>query len=612
MAYAPIESYGLIGNMRTAALVGPDGSIDWLCLPHFDSPSVFGAILDDRKGGRFSIRAEAPGALCSRYYQPDTNVLIARWLTHDGVGEVIDFMPVAVAQHERRRPSLVRFVRVDHGRMRFSLRCEPAFNYARDPHRPSITEEGVEFRTERERLLVSSTVPLRVHEAGAYGDFTLGAGEAAAFAVQYGERLQIGRDGVSVPEARDLLADTISYWERWVSQCTYQGRWREMVMRSALVLKLLTFEPTGAIVAAPTCSLPEHIGGSRNWDYRYTWLRDAAFTVYALLRIGFTAEAAAFMQWLQDRSHELEPDGMLRPVYGIDGRHDLPEEELTHLEGYMGSRPVRIGNGAADQLQLDVCGGLMDAAYLHNKHASPLSYDLWVELRKLLGWVVRNWQRPDQGIWEMRGPPRHFVYSKLMCWVALDRGVRLAEARSFPGDVELWRRTRDEIYEQIMRDGWSRTRGAFVQHYGGDALDAANLIMPLVFFISPNDPRMESTIRALNRPLYEGGLVTDYLVHRYDTSLADDGLGFQPEGPFNICTFWLIEALTRAGRMNPEAVAQARLLFDRMLRCASPLGLYAEQTAPGGMALGNHPQGLTHLAFISAAFNLNRALSGGA
>lgn len=610
MPYAPIDSYGMIGNMRTAALVGPGGSIDWLCLPRFDSPSVFGAILDDAKGGRFSVLAEGPHLTETRYYQHDTNVLITRLRQPQGIGEIVDFMPVATARHDRDRPDLVRIVRVEHGRLRFSVRCAPAFDYARARHRLTVRGTRAVFDAGVQTLTLNSTVPLAADPGGAaVACFELRGGETVVFALEQGEPSPIAMNGVSVEEALDLLHDTRAYWRRWVSRCTYDGRWRELVVRSALAIKLLTYEPTGAIVAAPTCSLPEHIGGSRNWDYRYTWLRDAAFMIYALLRIGFTEEAARFMDWLQERCHELEPDGMLRPVYGIDGRRDLPEETLDHLEGYMGSRPVRIGNAAADQLQLDVAGTLLDAAYLHNKYATPLAYDLWVQLRRLLRWVCINWERPDRSIWEVRGADRHFVYSKLMCWVALDRGVRLATARAFPGDVDRWRHERDRIYEQVMTEGWSPHRRAFVQFYGSDQLDAANLIMPLVFFISPNDPRMLDTVRGTDRPPYEGGLVDDYLVYRYLTEQTDDGLA-QPEGAFNMCTFWLTEALTRAGKMSPAALERARLLFDRMTSRPSSLGLFAEQSSPEGIALGNYPQGLTHLSLISAAFNLDRALNG--
>jgi GH15 family glucan-1,4-alpha-glucosidase len=413
--------------------------------------------------------------------------------------------------------------------------------------------------------------------------------------------------GVSISEAEEeeLFEQTVEYWRRWLSRCTYTGRWREMVHRSVLALKLLTYEPTGAIVAAPTCSLPEGVGGERNWDYRYTWIRDAAFTLYGLLRVGFTEEAEAFMGWLEARCRDPKPDGSLQLMYGIDGRSDLTEETLDHLNGYRGSRPVRIGNGAYDQLQLDIYGELMDAVYLFNKYGTPISYDLWIHLRKLINWVCDNWHRRDEGIWEVRSGQQHAVYSKLMCWVAVDRGLRLAEKRSFPADRERWLAVRDEIYQEIMEKGWNPERGAFVQSFGSDTLDASNLIMPLVFFVSPKDPRMLSTLDATNRSPREGGLVSNSLVYRYDVEKSEDGL-MGEEGTFSLCTFWLVEALTRAGR-----VEEARLIFERMLGYANHLGLYAEEISPSGEALGNFPQAFTHLTLISAAFNLDRALGKG-
>jgi len=602
VTYQPIQDYGIIGDMHSAALVGTDGSIDWLCFPHFDSPSVFAAILDDEKGGRFKIAPSAEGAARKQLYWPDTNVLITRFFTPDGVGEIIDYMPVGVPENGHGYHQVVRRVRVVRGKMAFRMECSPAFDYARAEHETEVTTEGAAFRTPGLCLGLSTSIPLEQGAGSAVAEFSLEEGEAAVFVLR---EIEAGGDCDPSPsgeEEGELFRQTVEYWRRWLSKCTYTGRWREVVERSALALKLLTFEPTGAMVAAPTMGLPEGVGGERNWDYRYTWIRDAAFTLYGLLRIGFTEEAAAFMAWIEARCKDSGTDGSLQLMYGLDGRHDLTEETLDHLDGYRGSRPVRLGNGAYDQLQLDIYGELMDAVYLYNKHGDPISYDLWTRLRTLINWVCDNWQREDEGIWEIRGGRRHFVYSKLMCWVAVDRGLRLASKRSFPADRERWLGVRDEIYEEIMDRGWSPERNAFVQSYDDDTLDASNLIMPLVFFLAPNDPRMLGTLDATNRPPRDGGLVANNLVYRYDLEKSADGLAGE-EGTFSLCTFWLVEALTRAGRED-----EARLMFEQMLGYANHLGLYAEEIGHSGEALGNFPQAFTHLTLISAAFNLDRAL----
>ena len=619
--YQPIENYGVIGNMRTAALVGMDGSIDWLCLPHFDSPSVFAAILDDRKGGRFRIAPVGDNFRHKQFYWPDTAILITRFLHDEGVGEIEDYMPVGAAGAVREE--VVRRVRVVRGRIPFHLECRPAFDYARAKHQTHIIEHGARFDGPGLSLGLSSPVPLHLSPAshgrdgaGVAADFTLDEGEKATFVLRRLSSEDRQRPCPCADEAEDLFRDTVAYWQRWIAKCTYAGRWREVVLRSAITLKLLSFEPSGAIVAAPTCSLPEEIGGERNWDYRYTWIRDAAFTLYGLLRIGFTEEAARFRDWLQGRwkiqgeagsSAPRGDNGPLQLMYGIDGRTELTEEILDHLEGYRGSRPVRIGNAAHRQLQLDIYGELMDAVYLHNKYVEPVAYDGWVHLRGLVDWLCDNWKQPDEGIWEVRGGRQHFVYSKLMCWVALDRSLRLADKRSFPADRARWLKVRDEIYEEVMAKGWNPRRRAFVQAYGSEALDASNLLMPLVFFMAPNDPRMLSTVDSIRLPLTAGGLAADGLVRRYNPAAAPDGLPGR-EGTFNICSFWLVEALTRAGHTDRARLDDARLLFEQMLGYANHLGLYAEQTGNSGEALGNFPQAFTHLALISAAFNLDRAL----
>ncbi len=564
--YKPIEDYGIIGDLNTVALVGIDGSIDWCCLPRFDAPSVFASILDRRKGGFFKIAPVRP-ATHKQMYLTDSCVLITRFLSPEGVGEIADFMPIGEHEGKRKRyHQIIRRVRVVRGTMRFRIDCAPAFDYARSKHTLKLTSKGAIFSSKKVCLGLTSPVKLKGSRGAAGTEFRLKAGEGVDFVLRHIERGDNKKLLDPAFEVEESFRRTIAFWQHWAAGCKYEGRWREMVLRSAMTLKLLTYAPTGAIVAAPTTSLPESLGGKRNWDYRYTWIRDAAFTVYGFIRLGLMKEAQAFIDWIDARAHEERKDGSLQIMYGIGGEHDLKEETLNHLEGYRGSKPVRIGNGAYDQLQLDIYGELMDSVYLANKYGKPVSYDLWTHLRRLLDYVCDNWHRKDEGIWEVRGGRQDFVYSKLMSWVALDRGGRLAAKRSFPGDRERWLKTRDRIYEEIMSKGWNPKRKAFVQHYGSNALDASNLLMPLTFFIAPNDPRMLSTLDATLKCL-----VSDSLVYRYNQGrAASDGMAGE-EGPFSICTFWLVEALTRAGQ-----VEKARLIFEKMLSYANHLGLYSE------------------------------------
>lgn len=599
MGYKPIGDYGVIGDLHTVALVGKDGAIDWCCFPHFDSPSLFGALLDDRQGGRFCIAPLEDGKR-QQLYLPETNVLLTRFLHHDGVAEVTDFMPVEGDEPRTspKRHQIVRMVKVIRGKIRFRLECRPAFDFGRDEHAVTVRSAGAIFRSASMTVGLVSPVPLVNNHGAAEAEFTLAEGQEFTFFLVQLES-ETTESVLDVPQtAETALRETVAYWRKWLSQCRYTGRWREMVQRSALTLKLLTYAPTGAIVAAPTTSLPEALGGVRNWDYRYTWIRDAAFTLYALLRLGFSKEAGRFMQWLEARCHELNPDGSLQVLYGIDGCRITQEEVLAHWEGYQRSSPVRIGNGAASQRQLDMYGALMDAAYLYNKHGSPISYDSWVGLSRLLDYVCANWEQPDEGIWEVRGGQRQFVYSKVMCWVALDRGIRLADKRGFPADRVKWMGVRDRIYRDVMRYGWDHERRSFVQVYGGHALDASALVLPLVFFLSPTDPRMQSTIERI-----KSGLASDALVFRYlQEEAASDGLPGE-EGTFTLCSFWLVEALTRAGRLE-----EARIIFEKILSYANHLGLYAEELSMTGEHLGNFPQAFAHIGLISAAYNLDRAL----
>jgi GH15 family glucan-1,4-alpha-glucosidase len=609
LAYEPIESYGLIGNMQTAALVSTGGSVDWLSFPQFDSPSAFAGILDDEKGGRFVITTVDEEPRTKQLYFPDTNILVTRFLLDSGVAEVADYMPVGAAAERHGRRCVVRHVRGIRGTVQLRMRCAPAFDFARLPHRTEPGEGGAWFRTDQFDLCLGSDVPVQIEEDGAVtADFTVGEGEAVSFV--FGEPDPATSDLRCPPEIQsDLLEETINYWHKWLAKCTYRGRWREVVQRSALALKLMTFDATGAIVAAPTCSLPEEVGGTRNWDYRYTWVRDSAFTLYALLRIGFTEEAAAFMDFLANNCGHFKADGSLPIMVDVDGRHQLVEKELDHLDGYRSSRPVRIGNNAAKQLQLDIYGELMDAVYLFNKHGAPISYEFWTSLRRLVNWVCENWQREDRSIWESRGTEQHWVYSKLMCWVAIDRALRLAEKRSFPADRDRWLRVRDEIFEEIMARGWSYKHQSFMQAYDSETLDASVLMMPLVFFVAPDDPRMLATIAAIKRTPEEGGLVANNLVYRYNSLDSPDGIPGD-EGTFNVCTFWLVECLTRAAKSDTTGLEEARFMFESMLGYANHLGLFAEETSMTGEARGNFPQAFTHLALITAAINLDRALDG--
>jgi GH15 family glucan-1,4-alpha-glucosidase len=604
--YLPIAEHGLVGDLHTIALVGTNGTIDWYCCPAFDSPSVFGSILDKERGGFYAIRPTGDDWSSKQLYFPDTNVLITRFFTPGGVGEVQDFMPVE-AQPDMHRHRLLRRVVVVRGAVEFRIEVQPRFDYAREEHEVELHPHGVLFRAPSLTLALEGAIAKTMGGAeralerdgqGVKAAFTVQAGDSRTFVLE-----RVPQDHICRPyperETAAAFDATVAYWRRWLERSRYRGRWREMVHRSALTLKLLTYAPTGALVAAPTTSLPEQLGGGRNWDYRYTWIRDAAFSLYGLLRLGFTEEAAAFMTWLTDRTREwkIGPSGPLQIMYGIDGRSELTEYEHPTWSGYRDSHPVRIGNAAADQRQLDIYGELIDSVYLYNKHGAPIFHETWGSLRRIVDWLCENWDNADEGIWETRGGQKDFTYSRLMSWVAIERAIRMNRARGLPGDIVKWLAERDRIYNQIMQKGWSSERGAFVQHYGSDVLDASILLMPLVLFIAPRDPMWLSTLDSITEEL-----VSDSLVYRYNVEASPDGLQGD-EGTFSICSFWYVEALTRAGR-----VEEARLAFEKMLTYANHLGLYSEEIGPTGELLGNFPQAFTHLALISAAYNLDKAL----
>lgn len=587
----PIENHAIVGDLHTVALVALDGTIDFMCLPRFDSPTIFASLLDSERGGCFRITPTLEHPHHRQLYLPDSNVLLTRFLSADGVAEISDFMPVEEVQNAH---SLVRRVKTVRGEIEFRLSCAPRFDYARSPHRSEPAEDGVLFASDGLRIRLRSSVPLEIVDGDAVSTFKLRAGESAAFVLE-DARAELQCDAHAY--VSQSFKRTLDFWRHWINQCRYQGRWREIVNRSALTLKLLVSKPFGSLVAAPTFGLPEVVGGSRNWDYRYTWIRDASFTIYALMRLGYTEEAAAFNRWIEERCRKLKPDGSLQIMYRTDGSHDLREETLDHFAGYRGSRPVRIGNGAADQLQLDIHGELLDSVYLYNKWGGPISHDFWENLVRLVDWVAGHWREPDAGIWETRKGPQQFVYSRLMCWVALDRGIRLAHERSFPAPISRWIEVRDSIYGDIFENFWDPEQKTFVQHRGSKTVDAACLLMPMVKFISPTDPRWLSTLAAIDRALVE-----DSLVYRYGRD--DPSLEGTADGTFCMCTFWFAECLARAGD-----VKRARFIFEKMLGYANHVGLYAEQLGPAGEHLGNFPQAFTHLGLITAAYSLDRCLS---
>lgn len=605
--YPMIENHGLIGDLQTAALVTTDGTVDWFCCPRIDSPSVFGALLDKHKGGHCTVRPAHATYATKQLYLPDTAVLVTRFMTEAGAGEVVDFMPVTGTTVTPRH-RLVRMVRCVRGSMTFEVDIAPRFDYGRRPHKIELTDYGAVFASDGLELTVHTVrepddarLPTTVSgENDLHLSVTLQAGQQRGFIVE--SAAEGPPRQIRVAEFQQLFEDTIRFWRTWLSQSRYTGRWREMLERSAVTLKLMTYAPSGGLVAAPTAALPEQLGGERNWDYRFTWIRDAAFSVYALLGMGFVDEARAFIDWLSDRAQDKagcdSGTGPLNIMYRVDGSSGLDEEILDHWEGYEGSAPVRIGNGAATQLQLDIYGEALDSISFAHRHGFHLGHRGWNSMRTILDWLADNWNQAEEGLWETRGGRQNFTYGRVMSWVAFDRALRLAQENGRPAATDRWSTARDQIYDQVWAKGWNDERAAFVQHYGSEVLDSSLLRMPTVGFLTPGDPAWTTTLHAMEREL-----VSDSLVYRYNPEASPDGLRGS-EGTFSLCTFLYVDALARAGRLD-----RARLVLEKMLGYANHLGLYSEEIDPTGRQLGNFPQAFTHLALIDAAITLDRALN---
>jgi GH15 family glucan-1,4-alpha-glucosidase len=593
----PIAEYGLIGDMRTAALVSRQGSIDWCCLPRFDSGSVFAALLDPERGGTWSMQPVDEGFTARQRYRPGTNILETIFRTEDGEIQLVDFMPVGFeGRPSGPHPEIHRQVSCLGGTAAIRVRFMPRFEYASRATRLEALSGGL-YATDRTDQVVTLSctraLDWSVEQGSALATLTLREGESAWLVLRYDDD---DIHPVDEYDSSEKLELTAAFWRVWSSRVHYVGPFRRQVERSALALKLLTHSETGAIIAAPTTSLPETVGGARNWDYRFVWLRDAAFTLAALERVGHAAEADQFMRFLK-RVTRHEGGGHLQIMYGIDGRRDLVERQLDHLSGYRGSRPVRVGNGAADQLQIDVYGEVLETAEIWRRN-HPMTEGTWRVLRPLVDWVSRNWHRPDSSIWEVRGEVRHYVYSKLMSWVALDRGIRMAEQLRLASDLDRWRGERDRLRAEILDRGWSREKQSFIQAYDSPTtLDASTLAIGFVEFLPWDDPRMLSTVRAIAAELTSPD---GNLVYRYR---GPDGLEGE-EGAFSICTFWLAEALLRSGDRR-----RAERIFRGMLDHANHLGLYSEELDPAtGEFLGNFPQGFTHIALINCAVALGAEL----
>jgi GH15 family glucan-1,4-alpha-glucosidase len=599
--YPPIGDYGLIGDMQSCALVSKQGSIDWACFPRFDSPSVFGRLLDWQSGGHFQLAPKSVQRVTRRYL-PNTNVLETTFETASGQALLVDFMPVSYETHRTGVPQvslqrqIVRELRCERGSVEFEMTCMPRFDYGSIVPHVSLMRPGLGLaHGGQDAISVQCSSPMSEHEDGFVAEGTLREGDSVYAWVRYepGQPHEL----VEADELRvhSLLEQTVAYWTNWSWGCTYHGEYRDDVIRAALTLKALTYAPSGALLAAATTSLPEVVGGARNWDYRFTWIRDATFALYALSTLGFHQEGQDFKKWLEWSTLGRARD--LQIMYGITGERRLTEIELSDLEGYRKSRPVRIGNGAHNQLQLDIYGEIMDSAHLYRKFGGHLDEEYWAYLQRVVSFVLDHWREADEGIWESRGGQQHWVYSKAMCWVALDRAVKAAEQLNLSGDLPTWRAFRDEIREEILDRGYNAELGYFVQAYDSTALDASVLLLPLIGFIPATDPRMRSTIEAIEREL----TTPEGLVYRYKDT--DDGLGGE-EGAFVICSFWLCDNLVFLDRKD-----EARALFEKLRSYSNDLDLYSEELDPKTLnMLGNFPQAFTHLGLIGSAVQLESEL----
>ncbi|EAW06566.1 glycoside hydrolase family 15 protein [Aspergillus clavatus NRRL 1] len=670
--YNAIEDYGIIGDMHTCALVSKTGSIDFMCWPVFDSPSIFCRLLDSNKGGYFNISppTHVPDVLNKQRYLPYSNLLETRWTNDEGVVTMLDYFPVSpkktaqAAQAARilsgycpcnevgvnrfksglRHSGLIRKLECSRGAMELVVELFPAFNYARDTHTTRAKLEDdlskhplqtVHFESDTEKLQVEIFAHSRVGNVVGYPEarFSLndkqelkGRGLHLWLKLEKGQSITVivhspekamPSDSMMEAYLNRLEEETFDFWTAWTRKCAFRGHYRETVERSLLILKLLTYKPTGAIVAAPTFSLPENVGGARNWDYRYSWVRDTAFTLYVFLKMGYNDEAEAYVNFIFDRifphaQHDVKP-GSKRPflplMFTIRGEYEIPEVELDHLDGYKGSKPVRVGNAAVFHTQLDIYGELLDSIYLYDKYCNPITYDKWLAIRRMVNYVIEVRREKDMSIWESRGQIQNFLYSKIMLWVALDRGVRLCEKRSSLPCPERfrWIQIRDELYDEIMERGYNSERGHFSQSFESrDVLDAAIMIAPLVFFIAPNDPRFISTLEKILLNPDKRGLSSAKMVFRYDQETANDGVGGR-EGAFIMVTFWLVEAMARAAKYDvrvPNLWKNALAHFDNILSYSNHLGMFSEEVSLSGEQMGNTPQAFSHLACISAAINL--------